>query len=84
MLAAALVATAAACGPRLPECMSAWAWYGAIGLGVSWMSPDPFSAAFWGLCYLSVFPVVALYLKRPDPIAGAAEVNRWTWLIATG
>ena len=46
-------------------------------------SPKPFSAAYWALCYLSVFAAVKLFIQGPDPLERAISLNYLTWIITT-
>ena len=64
--------------------MKLWLVYGLIGLGACmFSSPKPFSAAYWALCYLSVFAAVKLFIQGPDPLERAISLNYLTWIITT-
>lgn len=64
--------------------MKLWLVYGLIGLGACMVSSSrPFSAAYWALCYLSVFAAVKSFVQGPDPLERVIALNYLTWIITT-
>ncbi len=83
LLAVAMVGLKGRSNAPLPGVTKLWLFYGTIGLGASVMAPDIFGTAYWGVCYLSAFAVLWLYLQQPGSAARIVGMNYLSWLAAT-
>jgi len=60
-----------------------WFFYGLIGLAACALSPRPFHAAYWALCYLSVILSVFFFLEHRNGIKAALHLNQLSWVVTT-
>ncbi|HMB95786.1 MAG TPA: O-antigen ligase family protein [Tepidisphaeraceae bacterium] len=67
---------------EFPGATQLWLIYGLIGAAMSVLSAEPWQAAYWAGCYLSVFVAVAVYLQGPQPLQRAVQLNYLSWIIA--
>jgi O-antigen ligase len=68
---------------RLPGPLKLWSVYGLVGLAACIMSPEPFDALYWGVCYLAAIVAAWVYVQGPDPLAKAVQLNYLSWLMTT-
>jgi len=61
-----------------------WALYGVVTLLAATMADEPLSAAYWSVAYLASLLVLALCVRRADPLGDLERLNQFNWVIATG
>lgn len=64
-----------------PLSVRAWFLYGIIGLAATPLSPIPWDALYWALCYLTVFAGVKFFIASATPLENAVQLNYLTWAI---
>jgi O-antigen ligase len=47
------------------------------------MSPEPWRASYWALCYLAVITTAAWHLRQTEELPGATVLNRLSWLLGS-
>ena len=68
---------------RLTWPVRMWLFYGIIGLISCLLSPRPYQASYWALCYLSVIVFIIYFVQVDEPLGQALRLNQLSWVVTT-